>query len=396
MKRIITLLIFFVSFFANSQSFKTPSTPAFSILEYEPSAILRPSSYKEFSADILNSFDHEGKLLMNLGMEVSPYWLKSNPNLTREQFINPSTWQSISQTFTLSAATVKDSLTKSNNLGIGFRTQIIQGKVSKKYEEKYNELQQYETLIGVIESVRIALVSSGTLKNYEDVLQAIKRIGNEADLDESIINKSLEQAKLLKSKTNNTQDLEKFCFDISNAIDKSINQLTIEVIELQKKRTGFSLEVASAAKFNTKSDSKNSFEKVGLWVNANNYVSENDSFTLTVRIMSNANDSLKVNTDLGLGYLKEGKKYNFSLEALMRWYRVELPALNNLDEPITIIEKDFSYRLATQLTFLLSEKISFNMNFGKDFNDLKISGSSFFSIFGLQYYIFDKMNSVIK
>lgn len=168
------------------------------------------------------------------------------------------------------------------------------------------------------------------------------------------------------------------------------------MIALQKKRTGFSLEVASAAKFISTAESKNSFNKIGFWATANNYISDTDAFTLTARIMSNVRDSLTVNTDIGLGYIKEGKKYNFSLEALMRWYRVELPEFNNLNEPVTIVEKEFTYRIATQLSYNINENVSFNLSLGKDFNEPKISGTSFFSIFGLQYSLFDKLNSVVK
>src|SRR5688500_12952053 len=83
-----------------------PSTPAFSILNYEPSSIMRPSNPKDLSADILNSLSRDGKLLMNLGMEVAPYWLKSRSQLTREAYDSATGKQLFFQSLSLSAATV--------------------------------------------------------------------------------------------------------------------------------------------------------------------------------------------------------------------------------------------------------------------------------------------------
>jgi len=58
-----------------------PSTPAFSILNFEPSAVMRPTNAKSLSTDVLSSFDKDGKLKMDLGLETSPYWLGAHPNL---------------------------------------------------------------------------------------------------------------------------------------------------------------------------------------------------------------------------------------------------------------------------------------------------------------------------
>lgn len=43
-----------------------PTSPAFSILDFEPSAIMRPTSARGLAADVLNAFDKNGKLLLNL------------------------------------------------------------------------------------------------------------------------------------------------------------------------------------------------------------------------------------------------------------------------------------------------------------------------------------------
>lgn len=396
MKKLFLLISFCVFSLGYSQSFKTPNTPAFSILDYEPSSIMRPHSYKELSGDILNSFDENGDLLMNLGLEVTPYWLKSNPTLTREEYINPTVWQSIKQTFTLSAATVKDTLTNSNNLGFGFRTQIIQGKVSENYNKKFEELNQFETASAVVQSVRIVHLPIGALSNIDDVLKTVQDLAIEAGVNQFVIDKVLVIGNQIKNENPSNLSLEDFCFKLAERVDNSTNDLAKEVIELQKKRIGFSLEVASAAKFITTNESDKTFDKLGFWINANNYVSDNDLFTLTARLMTNVKDTLSVNSDIGIGYLKTGNKYNVSIEGMVRWYRMEIPTFDNLNQPITAVEKDFTYRLAAQLSYSFTDNISANISVGKDFDSPLVNGTSYFSIFGLQYSLFDKLNKVIK
>lgn len=92
--------VILTSFFAlqsvdgqNASKLTVPSSPSFSILNYEPSAVMRPANARELAADILNSFDKEGKLILNPGLEVTPYWLKSHPTLDRNTYLHPNTGQ---------------------------------------------------------------------------------------------------------------------------------------------------------------------------------------------------------------------------------------------------------------------------------------------------------------
>src|SRR5438105_1043996 len=86
-----------------------PSSPAFSILNFEPAAVLKPTTARSLAADVANSFDKNGKLIVNLGLEASPYWMQSRPLLTREQYLHASLLQLVKQSLSLSAASAKDS-----------------------------------------------------------------------------------------------------------------------------------------------------------------------------------------------------------------------------------------------------------------------------------------------
>lgn len=74
---------------------------------------------------------------------------------------------------------------------------------------------------------------------------------------------------------------------------------------------------------------------------------------------------------------------------MFRWFRAEIPDLNINNQPIVRVTKDFTYRLAVQGSFMISNDVSINLNLGKDFNSPFITGSGF-SILGLNYSIFNK------
>jgi hypothetical protein len=75
---------------------------------------------------------------------------------------------------------------------------------------------------------------------------------------------------------------------------------------------------------------------------------------------------------------------------MMRWYRAEIPDFNMMNQPITRLEKDFTYRVAAQLSYSIFEDVSVNLSIGKDFDSPVFKGTSIFSIFGVNYTIFNR------
>lgn len=392
----IFLLLGMFSIVAYSQDIQVPQTPAFSILEYEPSAVMRPTSVKKLSSDILNSFDANGKLIMNLGIEVSPYWLKSRPELTREVFLNPKPMQNLFQTFSISAATVRDTVTGKNNLGLGFRTQIVRGKLSPEFEQYDLQLKKTEEAIGVIGGARSFI--GITLKSRDAIIAFLDGELNKSNTENETKTAILSKANALKSKfTDEPDSLKSYCEAIVNELENKTNELAKKVIDLETKRFGFSLEVAGASKFIETANGDQSFNKLGLWVNANNFFTTTDAWTLTARYLTTNQDNNSTNnTDLGFGYLKLGDQFNVSLEGMLRWYRQEIPDVNQSGQNIVRLEKEFTYRIAGQVSYQLYEGVSANFSFGKNFDQPRINTKTFFSIFGLRYSLFNKRQELYK
>ena len=81
---------------------------------------------------------------------------------------------------------------------------------------------------------------------------------------------------------------------------------------------------------------------------------------------------------------------------MVRWYREEIPDRNINNQPIIRLNKDFTYRLAVQSSYMISREVSINLSIGKDFNSPFISRSGFFSILGFNYSIFSQQPSKLK
>jgi hypothetical protein len=380
----ITVLSLLFSFYAKGQDLRIPNTPAFSILGYEPTSVMRPTSAKKLSSDLLNSFDADGKLIMNLGLEVTPYWLKNRQNLTREQYLNPNTKQTILQTFTLSAATVKDSITKKNNLGVGFRFEIYKGKLGEDMKVLEQKELEIESILGSIVAVQQLQLTdpAAVIAKLPDFLKV-------ANVSPDKITEVTDKANALLQYPTVAKDLAKFYDELQKVYIAESGAMVDRIRILEDKRTGFSLETAGAAKFITTSGNK-SFQKAGFWLNANYYISEKDAWTVTARVMTNTSDTTAVNTDLGLSYIRQEKDFNVSVEAMMRWYRAEIPDFNMMSQPITRLEKDFTYRVAAQLSYSVFEDVSVNLSIGKEFDSPEFTGTGIFSILGINYTIFNR------
>ncbi len=363
-----------------------PSSPAFSILNFEPTAVMRPTSNKDLATDVLSSFDKNGKLLMNLGLEVSPYWLQSKPTLTREQYLNPTLFQAVKQSFSLSAGTVKDSASGANKFGAGFRFKLLNGRPSPDLEKTEQRLIDTATI-----QADIALLRAQA-SMFESVSAAIAHLqktmleqGFAADVVAGIISYARDLAPQFP---NTTSGIRAFAEALNNDIESKKGDLVKQVTTLTKQRLGFILELAGATAYNTSTG--DDLERLGVWVNASNYVSATDLFTLTARYMYHNGDTVTGNADVGLSYMKQAEKYNVSIEYMLRWYQAEIADVNSSGQPIKRLEKNSSYRLAVQGSYLISQQISVNVSFGKNFDSPFISGSGFFSILGLNYSIFNK------
>lgn len=378
----------------NISKLTVPNSPAFSILNFEPSAIMRPTNARGIATDILNSFDPNGKLLMNLGLEVSPYWLQSHPGLTRATYLRPNLGQTFFQSLSFSAATVKDSASADNKLSAGFRFKLYNGEPVDELETASAALKQKTTVVAIINGIK-AGVGAGLITTRQAAVDAVVKALEKKNIDKAVIDDVKSQAQeIMDNYTDSIEDINIFLEALLNKRVDAYSDLAKNVSDLLYQRKGFIVEFAGASAFNT---SKNySFERGGFWANASYSVNPDNYFTFTARYMFKNADSVLSNFDAGLGFLKKSDAFNISIEALIRHYSAEIPDININGQPIKRIEKDFTWRMAVQGSYLVTKDISINISLGKDFDSPFISGAGFFSILGLNYSLFSKEPAQLK
>lgn len=398
LKLLIVSLVFCQTLHAQNESKLTvPTSPAFSILDYEPSAVMRPTNVKSLATDVLNSFDKKGKLLMNLGLEVAPYWLGSHPKLTMATYLKPNVGQTFLQSFSISAATVKDSVSGNNKLGAGFRFKLYNGEPAQELQlaEAARRLKMDSRVVGIIIGEKVRVVP-GVDDTKQKAIDAIVSNLTQSATDKIIIDDFKKAADKLKKEVQGEtiKDINVFLDKLSDERVEAYKEIQTKVSELIYERKGFIIEFAGASGFKTSKN--NSVEKLGVWVNASYYISKDDLFSFTARYMFQNKDTSQTNFDAGFGFLKKTDKFNISVEGMMRWYRADIPDINSNNQPITRVEKKFTYRLAAQGSYLISKDISINLSIGKNFDSPFISSSGFFSILGVNYSIFSKEPTKLK
>ena len=326
---------------------------------------------------------------MNLGLEVSPYWLQSHPTLTRDKYLHPNLLHTFLQSFSISAATVKDSASGANNLGVGFRFKVINGKPVPQQDTADRILKRSDKIVGLINTAAFFQQQDHLL--FPTIDSAIKFVKSKMvqveyaqDTLDNIVNKGKSIAGNFK---NNPDSIVAFLDTFRNIIDTGINGLGQRTATITQQRKGFILEFAGASAFNTSRN--NELNRIGVWGNLSNYLTQSDLFTLTLRYMYHNSDTLVSNFDAGLSYMKKKDKYNFYIEYMLRWYSAQFPGINSSGQTTTIKQNDFSYRLAFQSSFMLTSQISLNLSLGKDFNTPFITNNGFFSILGFNYRIFN-------
>lgn len=367
-----------------------PSSPAFTILGFEPSAVMKPTSTKELTTNILSAFGPDGRLVPNLGMEVTPYWLGVHPGLTRDSFLRPSVAQAFRQSFSLSAATVYDSVSNANKLGFGFRFNLRNGKPTQEFLELDSLLQKKYSLTSII---AVARSMAGTAFTTPDGANTFieSRAAATTDAADIALLQELEQQLLQTNQYDSTTSgLRKYLEDLTNEYQDKLAPQAAQLSELTYDRTGFFLEFAGGSGFNTRGSKP--LSRLGLWGNASWYVSPDDLFSFTARYLYNRSggpiDSLQHNIDLGVSFLKKTRLFNFSLEALYRYYNAEIPQLTGGTNPVILKEKKSTYRFAFQSAVNISPTLSITVSLGKDFDSPFLRGNGMFSILGFSYNIF--------
>lgn len=137
---------------AEVDAMRTPSSPAFVLLDVAPAAVERPSTPNAFAVSLLSAFKSGDTLPKNYALETAPYWLFSHPDLTYGQYFNGGLGQTLLQTLSLSLVTstaepaaatdsTSPTLEPPTRLGVGLRAQFASGRASQELKAARDELR---------------------------------------------------------------------------------------------------------------------------------------------------------------------------------------------------------------------------------------------------------------
>jgi len=156
------------------------------------------------------------------------------------------------------------------------------------------------------------------------------------------------------------EGIRSFLMDLNTSIIDSNGGLIKKVAELSKKRVGLIIEFAGASGFIT--SEKKSFDRAGIWINASNYFTPNDAWTLTARYLFANKDSGINNFDMGLSYLKESNKINIAVQVAMSCSGENIPDLSSQRQPIKKQEKENNDGIAVTVKPVVTDIIVFRNN----------------------------------
>ncbi len=419
----------------------TPLSPAFNIIDVEPSSVNKPSSPKAVISDLRGLIEN-GRLKPGVAIEFSPYWLRSRPNLSFQKYVNANPLQSIIQNSSLSIATgnmIQGVDTLGEKLGIGYRTIIVQGNCSDE-AGKWLAMNHLLTELGDqldVDTNGITVLSSN-VKGFDNQQKALatpnpnwlpsefikskiisdleKVIGNrkvpkKTDKyyqEKSLGNRSIEEVfseaieyinEDLKSGYFNEEDKKTTLSEkegiITAALTRWIGHFQSEEAEIMEaygqcfsSPSGFSMDIASAAGLRSPNNEFLNFHQAGVWTNMSyRKPSSSFSFTWMLRYLNKQfNDTTSNSFDVGIEIKWEhdinkdkSRKVSIAVEGIGRYQLFDYAGVAPTNEP-----NAFDYRTAINFRMSVNKYLGFTVDLGKNFDTNRWYQGTLLSTIGIE------------
>lgn len=329
---------------------KSPTNPAFILMNTSPTEIVEPGSAPEFFTSIQNASDNFSSFPNNYGFSVTPFWWgKKAKELSFDEDYSSKNLLKFYRTLSISGGIVQRIEDDEDvcRYGFGFQSTLFRGKVdNKKKEEYFKVLRTYHTnYYGtredylkknkdyvLLEEKRININLS--IKRIDSLLEA-GSINEDAANQKKI--KTIGQLKKVQNKLNILKDTLDKEFNKKSKSIKSTDELDKKFNQLNE-RLGFKWDIGGGFAINSqnnKMDSTNLF-RIGLWSNfGGNFITSSTNSTnlagfILVRYLyydeinyiTNANVELIENLhtfDTGAKLQYEiNDKFTLSIEAIYR------------------------------------------------------------------------------
>lgn len=397
---------------------QAPSSPAMSIMELQPSAVLAPKSYQALETALFSNFvnSNSGSIVPNdFALEFTPYWTKNHrlsvaqylyPKSGVDQFVRNSSFSIAStQNFLLGDSTA------SNGLSFGYRTTFYFGnKKDREVVEKFtSQISQDDVIASNIGMVVEELFVNDKVDNQEQLMLALKEIVlrtvNEAGKfstkqeAEEFADLIVTDASLIPALNITTPD--PFLDSLYNLIDSRLcANLTFNKFKNYiGERYGFSLDVAYAGLINFPT---NKFEssyvaKQSFWITPTYRLKDKWSFLKIMAVVryewynqgyyKDYFPDIKIyenNLDYGFAMAGEFSKFSLSFELVGRSSNSDIPAGTD-DQGYELFRKEHKsdYQYIGSFSYNLTDEIVLSYSIGNRFEPVLNPDNTLVSLLAL-------------
>ncbi|MFZ1686752.1 MAG: hypothetical protein WAU70_04995 [Flavobacteriales bacterium] len=117
---------------------RAPQSPAAALLGMQPNVINRPKSWQALETALYTNFFSNNSFSVpnDFALEFTPFWAGKKKTMSMERFLQPSGWEAFQRNTSISIASTQNFLigdsVKTNAIGIGLRTLIVDGSKAEK------------------------------------------------------------------------------------------------------------------------------------------------------------------------------------------------------------------------------------------------------------------------
>ena len=399
-KLALTLTLLSTSFFAQEKlnTLTTPASPAAAVIGMQPSAILKPKSFRALETALYTNFtDNSGNTIIpnDFALEFMPYW--ANPHgISLEEYLYPkANFGQIIRNSALSVASTQNfklqDSTATKSVAFGYRTSLFFGnqqdkEILTKHIKELMENQQ----IGSFLILELEKLKDQSYTQKQDYLQGVK---------EALINriykvlnfKTKEQAQELVEKIYagtdslpfDSNQTDTFFAAFADLTEKYVGGSYDEFKSYIKNRQGLLIDFAAALHLNFP-DNNFSFSEVpkySVWLTPTYNFSKNLDFlklSAAIRYEKYYRDYFKKyfpdsdvfdnNLDYGIAATGNFKKFGIGIEAMGR-SRNSLIEAGQDGNGNTLYRKESGgdFQCIGTFTYQLTEQIVLSYQFGKGF-----------------------------
>lgn len=429
---VISIILFVISKNADAQTdtvkldhFRLPTTPAASVLNLGANSIARPTTPQGVATSLISGLGGS-TFNPNVSLEFSPYWLKPRKDIDFYSYYNldrnlkdlptPDVWTNMMKTLALSVATSKlsdqkDTLT-GTRIAIGLRTQLFSGRIPDKMKNNIKKLTNKIDVKDFVEKGIREILDEEPENNQSTLLQQLKdKQVSENDVLAAVQKEITEYIKVIDGKDDKAkavlinetrQILEEYWANAKKdkvPLETALRRLRAamlvkdsEALALQsirsesKDKVGFIWEIALAGVqyFPDNQFGKSLYQKTGIWSTMSHRTpNQKSEFSALMRYTFSKADSVSSNFDVGISANRiVDKGFNYGLEMIYRTYNYRYPTKDINGNNIQAIRSGSTFRMALNMEYKISDVISLNASFGKDYNTPFVVRSNLLALIG--------------